>query len=518
MHKNFESLLMEQYPELYLNIKRKSICELKLPIDISTSMVGFGKVLDFYMFWISKKRRTVYFNARKKFACSFTYNLVRIEFNEQNQDAIFQAIDEIYNSYLQACTNGIFEQEIQKMKRKADISVAIASKKEKASALLRLWNDAVALTFEGAEKSCHDDTHMDTDALAKLQIQGGRLAELFEEILCMMENQLYKSLSRKISAYREYIETDKITLADIAPAYQVSRERVRQLVNAVNKSVFRNFKRAMLLENAEFNQRVEELLSILESADYNMAHLLAYGLTEISDRKKKEILNMLFGNSMSKMIFEKSQALTKSIQEQNKLLQKEKDLLEAWNIYQSKICYPSESAADQSIPVSSYENELRYAFEKTFYAKLKKFESIIEMIEAPDIVYYYSNETDHRPHFLLRLPDGRSVLVLVLRTINMAYIYNIKRCNALHRFCRENGYGYLIIDDRGNSIYDIKNRTVDPFLTERFDTLLKNQGMIVWNNIKEIKLTHPVSNADIAAYVLQNRLHFTMNPFCIRHR
>lgn len=518
MHKNFELLLMEQYPELYLNIKRKSICELKLPINTSASMVGFGNVLDFYMFWISKRRRTVYFNARKKFACSFTYNLVRIEFNEQNQDAIFQAIDKIYNSYLQACTNGIFEQEIQKMKEKADISVAIANKKEKVSALLRLWNDAAALTFERAEKSCLDDSDIDADTVAKLQIQGRHLTELFEDILCMMEKKFYQSSSRKISAYREYIETDKTTLADIAPAYQVSRERVRQLVNAVNKSVFRNFKRAMLLENAEFNQRVEELLSILESVDYNMAHLLAYGLTEISDRKKKEILNMLFGKAMSEMIFEKSQALTKSIQEQNQLLQKKKDLLEAWNVYQSKICYPSESVADQSIPVSSYENELRYAFEKTFYSKLKKFESIIEIIEAPDIVYYYSNETDHRPHFLLQLPDGTSVLVLVLRTINMAYIYNIKRCNALHRFCRENGYGYLIMDDRGNSIYDIKNRTVKPILAECFDTLLKHQDMIFWNDIKEIKLTHPVSNADIAAYVLQNKLHFTMNPFCIRRR
>ena len=100
----------------------------------------------------------------------------------------------------------------------------------------------------------------------------------------------------------------------------------------------------------------------------------------------------------------------------------------------------------------------------------------------------------------------------------MAFIYNIERCNALHRFCKENGYGYLIIDDRGNSIYDIRSREVAPDLVAYFNTILENQTMIVWRNIKDIKLTRPVSNADIAAYVLQNKLHFTMEPFCIKRR
>ena len=88
----------------------------------------------------------------------------------------------------------------------------------------------------------------------------------------------------------------------------------------------------------------------------------------------------------------------------------------------------------------------------------------------------------------------------------------------LHLFCKENGYGYLIMDGQGKSIYDIRSRVLDTVLTEKLNAVLQKQGMIVWRNIKEIKSVCPVSNVDIATYVLQNRLRFTMAPFCIKRR
>ena len=111
-----------------------------------------------------------------------------------------------------------------------------------------------------------------------------------------------------------------------------------------------------------------------------------------------------------------------------------------------------------------------------------------------------------------------SPILVLMNTVNMAFIYNIQRCNALHSFCKEKGYGYLIIDDRGNSIYDIKSRKLDEELVDTLNNILDSQSMIIWKNIKEIKLTRPVPNEDIAAYVLQNRLYFTMEPFCIKRR
>ena len=79
MYENIESMLLAQHPELYQNIRQKSIDELKLPINVGDSIIGFGKILDFYMFWISEKRGAVYFSARKRFTRQRKYNSVKIE-------------------------------------------------------------------------------------------------------------------------------------------------------------------------------------------------------------------------------------------------------------------------------------------------------------------------------------------------------------------------------------------------------------------------------------------------------
>lgn len=518
MYDNIESMLLDQQAELYLSIKQKSIDELNLPINVGNSIVGFGKILDFYMFWITEKRGTVYFNARKEFTRTRTDNSVKIEFVVENQDAILDAIDKIYKSYFESKTNGKLGQEIQRVEDKKAVRSTITKNQERSPAVELLWDDITVSTFEKLESSYYEQSDVDTETIQQFSVYGQHLVELFDDILRIMGIKYYPSIFRKISVYREYIESDKGTLADIASQYHISRERIRQFVKCVDDHLFGYFKRMMWFDDAEFNERIERVAAVFKTVDYNMVYLIGYGLVSISDRKKRAIFNMLFGKDFSQKIMEKSQALAEHIQTQNKLIEKDKAILDAWAFYQSKIYYPSNLVADQSIQVTSYEKELCFDFEQRFFEKLKKFESIIEIIQDPDIVYYSTSQTDHRPHFLLRLPDGTSVLMLVLHTINMAFIYNIERCNALHRFCKENGYGYLVIDDRGNSIYDIRSREVDPDLVACFNALLKNQTMIVWRNIKEIKLTRPVSNADIAAYVLQNKLHFTMEPFCIKLR
>ena len=118
MYECIESMLLGQQAALYLSIKRKSIEELNLPINVGNSIVGFGKILDFYMFWIGEKRGTVYFNARKEFTRTRANNSVKIEFVEENKAAIFDAIDQIYKNYLEANSNGKLQAEIQRVENK----------------------------------------------------------------------------------------------------------------------------------------------------------------------------------------------------------------------------------------------------------------------------------------------------------------------------------------------------------------------------------------------------------------
>ncbi|MBO5415365.1 MAG: hypothetical protein J6A83_01890 [Clostridia bacterium] len=525
MRENIESFLLEQYEELYLSIKKKAVEELNLPIKVGNTIIGFGKILDFYMFWIGDKRGTVYFNARKSFSRPRKYNSIKIELIPANKNAIFSAIDNIYNSYLESNNNGNFEAEEQRVARKIDTNrkkrkrrEAVARNLEESPAIELLWNDVTVAVLERAEQGCDAELCLDEEKIAQLEAYGNRLVELFDKVLVFMETGGYNVLARRIPVYREYIESDRTTLTDIAQKHSLSRERIRQLVGQVDRHIFDNFKKAMLFDDEVFNACVEQIAEVLGAVEYNIPHLLAYGLANISNRKKSAVLNMLFGKECSQNFMEKDKLLTEKRDAHNKRVKKDKAVLDEWECYNSKICYPSAFSADPFETAGVYKEEKRFDFVEKVYKKLKKLNPLIEIIENPDIVYYRTSQTEHHPNFLLRVPDGRSVLVLVLPTINMAFKYNIQRCNELHRFCKNNGYGYLIIDDRGNSIYDIRNKEIAPELVGQFNAIMETRNMIIWSDIKEIKLTRPVSNADIVAYVLQNKLYITMSPFCIRRR
>lgn len=507
MDRNIESMLMEEHMELYTDILRKGIEEWNLPLQVEDKMVGFGMVLDFYMFWISVRQGVLFFNARKVFTRRKTDNIVRIAFTEENRAEIWNAIDTIYSSY--CGDDGAFQREADRMEREA----ARSGKNGYTPEVMLLWDDAILRVRENAENFSYDEQEIDMDTPRD---QAERLMVLFEELLRIMGEKCYPRSRRDYAIYLDHIEGDQVTLSDLASKYELSRERIRQIINRIEERLFRRLKKAMRFDNVEFNACIERIAEILKEANYCIPYLLVYGMSGVSNRKKQALLN-LFGENLRKELAESAAGLT-TVEWERRMLQKKQEEFEAWRLCSAKVCYPSAFVVDQSLPVAVYERGKLFSFEERAYKQLKKFGPAIEIIQNPDIVYDSTSETDHRPHFLLRLPDGTSALGLILPTVNMAFIYNIKRCNALHLFCKANGYGYLIVDDRGDSMFDLKNRALDPALKERLDVILQTRKRIVWNDILQIKRRLSVSNADIAAYVLQNKLHFTMEPFCIRYR
>ena len=515
---SLEQVLLEKFPSLYPEIKQKSLNELKLPMHQGTSLIGFGKILDFYLFWISIKRGTFYFKARKRFEKpkGKKGNLVVLELTDENRDEILSAIDVIYADYLRSLSEDRFSKEMTRIETNQERRQTVKKNQAIAPPIELLWNDVTVAVWEKAEEICDTEIHAYNESLPLLQEIGSATVTQFERIIKLCCEIMSPSLSRNFSIYWAYLQTDKTTLASVASQYDLSRERVRQVTTRVRNRLFYHFKKALLFDHEEYNRCIEALAELFERIGYDIRALVAFGLNGISNRKKEAFLCLVFGEEFCQRIMVEQRQLAIETQAQQALAQKEATLRQEWDKLASKICYPSDTSA--SLPVSGLEQEFEYPFEKKMQAKLQKFVSLLEIIEHPDLVYYSSQTTDHRPHFLLRLPDGKNILVLTLPTINMALIYNIRRCNELHRFCKERGYGYLILDDRGNSIYDLKNRTLSPELTEQLDTFLQAQGRIVWANIKEIKHRCPVTNADLAAYVLQNKFHFTLNPFCIRYR
>jgi len=513
MYGSLESRLLDKHKDLYLRIRQKSVAEYDLPINTGNKFVGFGLLLDFYMFWICETRGTVFFNSRIDFNQSRKNNVFRIEFDNSNQAAILEAIDKIYESYLESKINGGFQVELQRM----ETSKETRKNQNTVSDIQYLWQNVTSKTLEKAEQYCSDGNN-DGNDVSQFENSGKLIVKIFDDILEFMNKRGYKSIQRTLAIYLEYIEVDTTTFSAIGCRHSLSRERIRQLVNHLDSRLFGCFKRAIRNNNDEYNHLIEQLASAFEEIDFDVFNLLMYGMNNVSSRKKQAIVNMFFGMDFSKQIFQEIKCIKDENERANELVKNEKRILEDWEIYRSKICYPSFRQLVDTNSVSSCGEEYRYENQKRFYNKLKKFEPIIKTVPNPDIIYYYSAKTDHRPHFLLILPDGTSVLVLLMSTINMGVVYNISRCNELHRFCKEKGYGYLILDDRGNSIYEIKNRRVDPELADCLNEILQSNNVILWKDVKDIMSVHKITNADIAAYVLQNKLCFTMNPFCIKKK
>lgn len=507
MYDNIELRLLAEQKDLYLKIKQKFVDELCLPVIVDSSIVGFGNILDFYMCWITEKRGELCFSARTEFSRLRKNNLFRIAFLPENQDAIFDAIDRIHHSYLKWNANGCPTEEISKKRNERPLTTAQIH-----------WSNVTELIRHKLEHTVKESTEVDADMLEVFKACGQELENLFEKTCDYIEKTSRTKHPIKVLGYREYIQSDQVTLVQIYSKYNVSYGSFRRYVSKGSTYIRNFFKRTLRYDIPEISDLLNRFTSVLDAVDYNLVPLLVYGMDGICKRKKEAILHMLFGESLSEILMQKCFDLINIINEENDIRLRNQKLLDNWSFYESKICYPQSALASNLITVKTFKPDRVCSTEERTLKKLQKFNSLCEIVEHPDIIFYSTSKTDHRPHFLLRTPKKPDVLGIILPTINMAFVYNIKRCNELHRFCQKNGYGYLIIDDRGNSIYDLKKRTLDPSLADKFNDILTRRSIIIWNDIIEIKQIQPVSNADIAAYVLQNKLHFTMQPFCIKRR
>ena len=509
--------LLTEHGELYESIRHRAVDCLALPINLGRSCVGFGHVLGFYMFWIAQDAcGRLVFTARREFSAS-SESPVRIPFSLDRKDEILRAIDTVYESYLASKTNGALErmnneaQNGKKSRRRSGGQSAEQNSCTETSDEQLRWKE----TVESVSKARSDPPLLAPNENARLRQCGQRMEELYDALWECLEEHFGRK--KEFAVYREYVASDGVTLADLAPKYGVSRERIRQLTEICRDKANRSFFIA-LAENAEAAELSEQLSELLRSIDHSLPSLLALGMPEVGARKKQAIAELLLGRRIASRVIAKSVAVGTLAERQNERDERDGKLRAALDELRGQMVFPASFSVDPTVSVQSYADKRSFISMEKLEAKLRRLEGLIEIVKSPDIVYYKTQTTDHRPSFLLRLPDQTSVLVLTMPTLNLAYAYNIERCDALHRYAKENGYGYLIIDDRGSTPDELKRLALDPDLTERLDALLRERGQIVWNDILEIKLDRSVSNRELVAYVLQTGLWLTPDPFRIQRR
>ena len=315
-----------------------------------------------------------------------------------------------------------------------------------------------------------------------------------------------------------YHGDDRITLADIAPQYQVTRERIRQLSKRAQRRLTGSLNRLFSL-GCPPQGHLHAVCDACQAAGDDAAVLWALLTPSPAfSRISAFLLPRLFPSE----IHEDGIRLATALQNAHCRRERERKAAtackNAWESLAQRITFPSERRFVTTPQPPSYPEEIRTRCTERLGNEFSKLAPLVTVVKTPDIVYYTSSQSEHRPHFLLITPEGCYVLVLAMPHSHMPIHYNRARCNALHCFCRDHGYGYLITDDRGHSIHDLMQMPTPEEAVGELHRLLKEKGMVTWEDIKELRRTHPLDSLTLSAILMQERLRFSLSPFRILPR
>lgn len=151
-----------------------------------------------------------------------------------------------------------------------------------------------------------------------------------------------------------------------------------------------------------------------------------------------------------------------------------------------------------------------------------KFLKMLEMIEEVRfyqeqpirLAYVYDSQTrNYYPDILFVMTDGKGIVVEIVPVFMMALSQNLAKWSALKAFCLENGLG-LLVTDGTQAIQQIQKHEIESqFVSYMLERLEK--GGLSWTDYKQIKDQFNPSRDDFVALILQYRLIWRLDPFCL---
>jgi Sigma-70, region 4/TnsA endonuclease N terminal len=160
-----------------------------------------------------------------------------------------------------------------------------------------------------------------------------------------------------------------------------------------------------------------------------------------------------------------------------------------------------------------YESEL----ERHFLREADALPLVVAYQEQPLAVEYElgGEIRIYYPDVLLRLNDGRVLVVELKPRFQMALHANLAKWRAAIRFCHARGWGFLITDGR-RSIRPYLERGIDRGFSERVTAAVRQAGTVDWHTYRRIRDAHGATSEDFIALVLQRRLQWSLAPFRLR--
>lgn len=326
---------------------------------------------------------------------------------------------------------------------------------------------------------------------------------------------------------------DNYLLQDIGNMYNISRERVRQIIEKIIDKIRIFSKKESNPFCFIFVKQINDFIG-KEDAIYNVG-LLALKL------ENRLLVHLFCRLLFPKKIFRKIEAdsLSEFHTLKNEMIEKEthnrkqinsfkkvfKDVI--WQNKRTLIDFDKfkEISAKRNVNefgsgisgsfhsgknnrTIEYESNLEYLF----CLGLEDIDEVRGYIHQPIKIKYTVNNNNfaYFPDFLVLLNDGSAVLVEIKPRNKFALDSNLIKFKVLQRYCELKGLGYLILE-KNTSISSYLSYKVDERKEKKFLNYL-NQGDLNWSSYKEIRLELDIVNKEFIVMILNNNLKWTL-PF-----
>lgn len=311
------------------------------------------------------------------------------------------------------------------------------------------------------------------------------------------------------------VASNKSTLEYIGNYFNVSRERIRQILNKTlykirnvdyelrNKyiNLFNTIKDKDILnylligiENIYNTFFLEFVLSMM---DDNIVKPLIDRINTLYEQARKESNNQFVKYHVEENLYNLIKFPTKinfKAKEIFDSLHKERDTFDFNNNGTQKL-----SKFDKEVAYESkLEKEIIKSYSKcTFVTNIKTQSLVINYKYKGKICQYY-------PDIQILINNELLAIIEVKPAYHMVDSLNMAKYKALKNYCEQNGFGYAMIDDHLNSMEKLKKLHVEKNIYDDFIDYVKENSQINYCQFKNFKTLYNIKTIELEKVILDN--------------
>lgn len=336
------------------------------------------------------------------------------------------------------------------------------------------------------------------------------------------------------------------SLNEVALKFNLSRERIRQIINRIFKRIkykylvnLKNnnpsspcFILIQLITNVFDNDDTNSQLDFIElnlgfMSIYKATLLLLELTSKISTLRNNlsnlynKYLDIKQESIKHESAKKKLDSISKDIIWFNKTMKTNVDYARNNITKQRDINFASTYISKKGIFFSKklnrdvcYESYIEY----TFLIILENCNDIVFYQEQPFIIPYTKGgkEYNYYPDVFFVFNNGHGVITEIKPKSFMSINRNMIKYRALWKYCKENGYGFLVTDARNISLKTYLNFDLNPDFENEIMSILKEKEFLKWADYKVIKNKYSATIDSLNSLIIKNKLEFSFFPFMIK--